>query len=119
MIAPGWERVDAFVDALDRAGAEPRITGGHVVYVIEPVEGRWAGERVETAVEVGELARWPLTPPQWIHLPDEIDFAVTSSRPSRIRAWTKHSRFITGWGRDPDLAATWLAHVQAVVGEAR
>jgi hypothetical protein len=119
MIATGWEGVDTFIEDLDRSGAEPRLSGEHVVYVIEPAEGRWAGARVETAVEIRELAGWPLVPPQWIHLPGDVTIPVSNARPSTIATWMKHSRWINGWGRDPDLAATWLAHVHAVAGEAR
>jgi hypothetical protein len=117
-MAAGSEGVEAFLEDLDRGGAEPRIVGDHVVYVVEAVEGRWAGEAVETAVEVGELERWPLLPPRWIHLPGDIVFPVTNSRPSTIATWTKHTRWITGWGREADPAAGWLAHVRSVIGEA-
>lgn len=115
----GPEGVEAFIEGLDRCGAQPRVADGHVVYNVEPVEGRLAGEAVETAVEVGELARWPLVPPHWVHLSGEVTFSSTNSRPSPLAEWVQHSRQIVGWGRDAEPASGWLAHVRSVVGEAR
>jgi hypothetical protein len=111
--------IEGFVTGLHRCGALPRATGQHVVYTIEPVEGRFAGVPFETAVETGELARWPLVPPHWIHVPAGIRFPSTNSRASSIGGWLRHSRHIAGWGRDRDPASGWLAHVRSVVGEAR
>ncbi len=113
------EGVEAFVEDLEHHGARPQAIGGHVVYVVEAVEGRFAGEIVETAVDLSELARWPLVPPHWVHLPGEVQFANTNSRPSPLSGWVQHSRQITGWGRDTDPASGWLAHVRGVVGDAR
>jgi len=104
---------------LHRFAAQPRLADGHVIYVIEPVEGRWAGEPLDTAVDITELSRWPLVPPHWIHLPRAVVFPSTNSRPSSLAGWTRHSRQIKGWGRDAEPAAGWLAHVRSVVGEAR
>jgi hypothetical protein len=111
--------IEAFVDGLRRCGALPRAADRHVVYTIEPVEGRFAGKSFETAVEMGELARWPLVPPHWIHLPADVTFPSTNSRSSLIGGWLQHSRHIAGWGRDADPASGWLAHVRSVVGQAR
>jgi hypothetical protein len=111
--------IEAFVTGLHRCGAAPRATGCHVVYTVEPVEGRFAGEPFATAVDAGELARWPLVPPHWIHVPAGVSFPATNSRVSAIAGWLQHSRHIAGWGRDADPASGWLAHVRSVVGEAR
>jgi hypothetical protein len=111
--------VEAFVDGLNCCGADARVLDGHVIYAIEPVEGTFAGIRVETAVDATELARWPLVPPHWIHLPANVTFSATNSRPSAITGWSQHSRQITGWGQDAEPAAGWLSHVRSVVGEAR
>jgi hypothetical protein len=111
--------VEAFMGGLHRFAARPQLGDGHVIYVIEPVEGRWAGELVDTAVDVTELSRWPLVPPHWIHLPHAVVFAATNSRPSSLEGWMRHSRQIAGWGRDAEPVAGWLAHVRSVVGEAR
>lgn len=108
-----------FVKALRRCGADPREANSLIVYVIEPIEGCWAGEVVETAVAVDELVRWPLVPPHWIHLPAAVTFPATNSRPSSMTGWIQHSRQIAGWGRDAEPAAGWLAHVRSVLGDAR
>lgn len=110
--------VEAFIRGLDRCGARPRLTDGHVIYEVEPVEGRFAGHVVESAVDVGELARWPLVPPHWVHLPAHVTFSNTNSRASALAGWVQHSRQIVGWGRDVEPAAGWIAHVRAVVGDA-
>jgi hypothetical protein len=115
----GSRGVGAFLDGLHRCGALPRATARHVVYTVEPVEGRFAGEPFETAVEMDELARWPLVPPHWIHLPADVRLPGTNSRSSSFGGWLRHSRRITAWGRDADPASGWLAHVRSVVGEAR
>jgi hypothetical protein len=111
--------VAAFIEGLHRCGALPCAIDRHVVYTIEPVEGRFAGEPFETAVEMTELARWPLVPPHWIHLPADVKLHGTNSRSSSIGGWHRHSRHIAGWGRDADPASGWLAHVRSVVGQAR
>jgi hypothetical protein len=109
----------AFIHGLHRCGALPRATDRHVVYTVEPVEGRFAGEPAATAVEMGELTRWPLVPPHWIHLPADVKLHGTNSRSSSIDGWLRHSRHIARWGRDADPASGWLAHVRSIVGEAR
>jgi hypothetical protein len=83
------EPVAAFVDGLRRQGTEPEVRDGLVVYRVEPVEGRHAGEPVETAVEVAELAGWPMVPPHWIHLPAGVTLPATNSQgvaPCRLAA---------------------------------
>ena len=112
------DQSDSFTAELLRLGAEPERRGGLVVYRIEPVTGRMAGEIVETAVEVVELAAWPIAPPHWVHLPASVAFARTNAGPSPLTGWLRHSRQIAGWGGDPDPTQAWLAHVRAVVGEA-
>jgi hypothetical protein len=111
--------IQAFVEGLHRCGARPRATADHVVYTVEPVDGRFAGEPFETAVDTAELARWPLVPPHWIHLPADVTLPGTNSRASSINGWLRHSRHIAGWGRDADPASGWLAHVRRVIGDAR
>jgi hypothetical protein len=111
--------IQAFVEGLHRCGARPRATAHHVIYTVEPVEGRFVGDPFETAVDTGELARWPLVPPHWIHLPADVTLPGTNSRSSSINGWLRHSRHIAGWGRDADPASGWLAHVRCVVGDAR
>lgn len=109
---------DAFVSGLDGYGSQPVVEGRYVRYVVDVVEGRFAGETVDTAVAVEELRRWPLVPPHWLYMPDHVTFAKTNTQPCGLPGWTGHSRKIVGWGNDPDPIAGWLAHVRGVLGEA-
>lgn len=111
--------VEQFVAGLASLGAAPDRRLDLIVYGIEPVDGAYAGRRVEVGVEVGELANWPIAPPHWIHLPAEITFARTNSQPSSLPNWMKHSRQVTDWGGDPQPTRVWMAHTRGVVGEAR
>lgn len=111
--------LDGFVAGLAGCRASPAVVGQYVRYEIEAVEGRFAGESVETALAVSELARWPLVPPHWVYLPGTVTFPRTNTQACEIPGWVGHSRQILGWGHDPDPIAGWLAHVRAVIGEAR
>lgn len=109
----------AFVDGLRRLQTEPEVRHGLVVYRLEPVEGSHAGELVHTAVEVDELAGWPMVPPHWIHLPAGVTLPATNSTPSVLPGWLRHSRQVSGWGGDADPERAWVAHVRCVLGMAR
>ena len=111
--------VEEFTAGLRRLGANPEQRGGIIVYQVEPVGGRFAGEAVPTAVETSEVAGWPIVPPHWIHLSASVVFARTNSQPSPLSGWLRHSRQVSGWGGDPDPTQGWLAHVRGIVGEAR
>ncbi|HEX8001583.1 MAG TPA: hypothetical protein VF519_02695 [Mycobacteriales bacterium] len=113
------EPVAAFVDGLLRQGTEPEVRDGLVLYRVEPVEGRHAGELVETAVEVAELAGWPMVPPHWIHLPTAVTLPATNSQASGRTGWVRHSRQVRGWGGDAYPERAWVAHVRGVLGTAR
>lgn len=110
--------VDQFVEDLRRLGLEPRREDGLVSYTVEPVDGARAGTSVATAVAVGELARWPLVPPHWIHLPADVALSRTNSRPSTKPGWKMHSRNFNDWGRDTDPGVAWASHVRGVLSEA-
>jgi hypothetical protein len=113
------EPLAAFVEGLRRLQTDPEARDGLVVYRVEPVEGRHAGELVETAVEVAELAGWPMVPPHWIHLPVGIALPATNSQASTRSGWLRHSRQIRSWGGDTDPERAWVAHVRGVLGAAR
>ncbi|MEJ7630450.1 MAG: hypothetical protein WKF54_12735 [Nocardioidaceae bacterium] len=113
------EPVADFVDGLRRLQTEPEVRDGLVVYRVEPVEGRHAGELVETAVEVAELAGWPMAPPHWTHLPAGVTLPATNSQQSSRSGWLRHSRQVRGWGGDADPARAWVAHIRGVLGAAR
>ena len=113
------EPVAAFVAGLCRLQTDPDVRDGLVAYRVEPVEGCHAGEFVETAVEVAELAAWPVAPPHWIHLPAGVTLPATNSQQSLRAGWLRHSRQIRGWGGDADPERAWVAHVRGVLGAAR
>lgn len=109
---------DGFTAGLVACGAIPTAVGRHIVYEVEVVEGRFAGQTIEAAVAVDELAHWPLVPPHWIYFHDNVTFVATNTQPCPMPGWVGHSRQIVGWGADPDHAAGWVAHVRGVIGEA-
>ena len=109
---------DGFTAGLTEYGAAPTVIGRHIIYTVEAVEGRFAGQLVETAVAIDELARWPLVPPHWIYLRNEVAFSTTNTQSCAMAGWIGHSRQIVGWGNDLDPAAGWVAHVRGVIGEA-
>lgn len=109
---------DGFISGLAACGAAPKIIGQYIVYRVEVVEGRFAGDIVETAVALDELGRWPLVPPHWIYLRDDVTFATTNTQPCAMPGWLGHSRQIVGWGNDSRPIDGWVAHVRGVIGEA-
>lgn len=109
---------DEFVAGLAERGASPTTVGSYIVYEVEVVGGRFDGQVVRTGVAVSEVSRWPLVPPHWIHLPDDVRFARTNTQACGLSGWTGHSRKIAGWGSDVDPTAGWLAHVRGVISEA-
>ncbi len=109
---------DGFTAGLSTYGATPTTVGRYIVYKVDVMEGRFAGQTVETAVAVDEVARWPLVPPHWIYLHHNVTFAATNIQPCGMPGWLGHSRQIVGWGNDPDPVAGWVAHVRGVIGEA-
>lgn len=112
------EGADGFTAGLAAYGAAPTIIDRHVTYQVEVVEGRFAGQTVDSAVAIDELARWPLVPPHWIYLKSEVRFVSTNTQPCTMPGWTGHSRQIVGWGNDRDPIAGWVAHVRGVAGNA-
>lgn len=112
------EGPDGFTAGLTAYGAAPTAIDRFITYKVEVVEGRFAGQTIETAVAVDELARWPLVPPHWIYLHDTVTFAATNTQPCPMPGWLGHSRQIVGWGDEPDPVAGWIAHVRGVIGEA-
>lgn len=110
---------DGFTAGLEAYGAAPTVIDRHIAYQVEVVDGRFAGQTVETAVAIDELTRWPLVPPHWIYLHADVTFAATNTQPCLMPGWLGHSRQIVGWGNDLNPIAGWVAHVRGVIGEAR
>jgi hypothetical protein len=112
------EGPDGFTVGLAAYGATPTIIDRYITYQVEVVEGRFAGQTVETAVAIDELTRWPLVPPHWIYMRANVTFSATNTQPCAMAGWIGHSRQIVGWGNDLDAIAGWAAHVRGVIGEA-
>lgn len=111
--------VDGFVAGLQRCGVEPKVRGGVVAFAVEAHLGALADTMVETAVAIDELARWPVVPPHWVHLPGHVAFAHTNANGDRcLPGWNRHSRNVRGWGDAAEPAQAWLAHVRSVLAEA-
>lgn len=110
--------VDGFVAALQSYGVDPEVTSGLVTYTITPVTGALAGRPLRTGVILHEVAPWPMAPPHWIHLPEEVAFAQTNKGGSPMPGWASHSRDIKAWGTATSPIAAWLAHVRGVLGGA-
>ena len=111
--------VEQFTTGLAAAGARPERRGLLVIYWVEPVDGRFAGQAVPSGVEVVELERWPVVPPHWVHLPEIATFLTTNCQPSSEPGWLRHSRQIAGWGTERDSVQGWLAHIRSVLGDAQ
>ena len=76
---------------------------------MDVISGPHAGIRVETGVEIAELAGWPIAPPHGLHMDATVAFEHTNSQPSPF-GW--HSRQIADWGSDPIPARPgWLTCV--------
>jgi hypothetical protein len=112
------EGPDGFAAGLTAYEAAPTTIDRYIRYEVEVVEGRLAGHSVETAVAIDELMRWPLVPPHWIYLHNDVTFGATNTQPCPMPGWLGHSRQIVGWGNDADPIIGWLAHVRGVIGEA-
>ena len=112
------EGPDGFTAGLATYGAAPTTVDRFIIYRVDIVQGRFAGQTVETAVAIDELARWPMVPPHWIYLHDTVTFAASNIQPCTMAGWLGHSRGIVGWGNDTDPAAGWVAHVRGVIGDA-
>lgn len=110
--------VDGFVEDLRSEQIDVEVRNQVVVYSVTPVAGPRAGREVMTAVSVDELQGWPMTPPHWIHLPDEVQFASTNTDKNGVLAgWTRHSRDIGQWDLSRKSILTWIAHVRGVLGQ--
>ena len=113
------DSVSQFVAGLDGLSAAPGRRDTLVIYQVDVLAGLHAGQVIETAVELAELANWPVAPPHWIHLPAAVTFVRTNSQPSQLTGWLRHSRQIAGWGTDATPARAWLAHVRGVLALAQ
>jgi hypothetical protein len=109
---------EGFRAGIQRCGAKPRIEESVVTFEVTPLDGSLVGTRTRAGVGIDELSSWPAVPPHWVHLPADVAFARSNTRPSSVSNWVMHSREIRGWGNAADPAQAWIAHVRAVLGDA-
>lgn len=111
--------VSRFIADLADEGLQPTRRGDAVRYTIVPAAGRYAGQPVETGVSVSELQGWPMVPPHWIHLPDDVTFANTNTDTTDCEpGWRRHSREAGPWDMTRKPILTWVSHVRGMLGEA-
>ena len=109
--------VQGFVNRMAELDCEPYAEGELVICLVTPVGGAHDGCPVKTGVGVDELASWPMVPPHFIHLPDNIRFPRPHHSLSPKPGWLMHSRGIPGWGKAAP-GVDWVSHVRAVICEA-
>jgi hypothetical protein len=111
--------VDAFVSSIADQGIPIAHRGNLIVYRIVPFTGAAAMREVETGVEIGDVAGWPLTPPHWIHVPNGFQFPGGSQQPSVQDGWSRYSRpHPNRLDSSPVPGREWIAHVRAFLGTA-
>jgi hypothetical protein len=119
MAAPDETGEAGFLAGLRRCAREFEKRDGIIVFEVVPTAGRRRGQPVETGVKAEELQAWPNAPPHWVHLPGSVTFGRTNARPSPIAGWQMHSRNVARWGNAKEPVQGWIAHVRAVLEEAR
>jgi hypothetical protein len=117
-VADQEEGLDGFLAGLRRCGCAPEVHRDIVVFAVVAIAGARAETPTQTGVATAELRQWPATPPHWIHLPGDVQFARTNKRPSSMRGWLKHSRQPHNWGNAQEPAQAWIAHVRGMLEEA-
>jgi len=110
---------EGFLAGLERCGCPWRRQDGVILFAVEPVDGCYAGNSIETGVAVKELRAWPSVPPHWVHSPSFVKILRTNTRPSPVSGWLMHSRNVQRWGDAEDPVQAWLAHARAVLGESQ
>ena len=113
------EGVARFIADLQEEGHEPTVCGAVVRYFVVPVTGARAGQKVHTGVSTSELQGWPMAPPHWIHLQDDIAFAHTNADTQDCPAgWRRHSRDTGAWNMNRKPIHLWISHVRGMLGQA-
>lgn len=111
--------VARFVADLEEEGHEPTVCGDVVRYCVVPAAGARAGQKVLTGISVSELQGWPMTPPHWIHLENDVTFAQTNSDNQDCpEGWRRHSRDTGFWNLNRKPIHLWISHVRCVLGQA-
>jgi hypothetical protein len=105
-----------FMDDMAAAGAPARLEGSRLMYETVAIGGALAGQRVRTGVSLSEVQSWPLAPPHWIHLPDNVEFAATNAdQVDCPPGWRRHSRDFSFADMSMPPALAWLRHVRGFV----
>ncbi len=111
--------VARFIADLEEEGHEPTVCGDVVRYHAVPATGARAGQKVLTGVSMNELQGWPMTPPHWIHLEYDVNFAQTNTDNQDCpEGWRRHSRDTGPWDMSRKPIHTWISHVRCVLGQA-
>jgi hypothetical protein len=111
--------VEGFVAGLAEWGVAARVEDAWVVFGVRAPGGMRAGEVLESAVAVNELASWPLVPPHWVHFPSSVILPQVHADQSDTRpGWTRHSRQIERWEQVTEPGRAWLGHVRATLAGA-
>jgi hypothetical protein len=111
--------VERFVADLEEEGHEPTVCADVVRYSVVPVAGVRAGLKILTGVSTSELQGWPMAPPHWIHLENDINFTQTNvDITGCIEGWRRHSRDTGQWDMSRKPIHVWIAHVRGVLGQA-
>lgn len=106
-----------FMADMALAGAPVAIDGDRLTYEVLAVSGALAGRSVKTAVSVSEVQGWPLAPPHWIHLEDNVAFAATNTDLTDCPpGWRRHSREFAFAGTSVPPATAWISHVRGFIG---
>lgn len=107
--------LDGLLAGLGLLGAHPSISDGLVQFHVLAASGSYAGQHVSSGIGLDEVSSWPIIPPHWVHLPEDVRLSATNAQPSSKPGWLRHSRNIVGWGGCGDPVQVWLAHVRSVL----
>lgn len=111
--------VARFIADLEEEGHEPTVCGDVVRYYAVPAMGAHAGQKILTGVSMSELQGWPMTPPHWIHLENDVTFAHTNADTQDCpEGWRRHSRDTGVWDMNRKPIHLWISHVRGVLGQA-
>lgn len=102
-----------FLEDMAATGHPARVDGARILYEIVAVGGPHQSETITTGVSVSEVQQWPLSPPHWIHLPEDLTFPGTNSDTTDcLPGWRRHSRDFTFTDTSIPPALAWLRHVR-------
>jgi hypothetical protein len=102
------------MDGLRALGLAPVLQGGLVIVEVELPIGPRAGQKINVGAD--PPADFPLVPPHWLHLRQDLDLPDSNKTASELGAdWAKWSRPHKQWRGGESAARQWLAHVYALL----